>query len=178
MVDFNQELRYRCRECLTNLKKPVENDRKAFCCRGCYLKYYRFRCVVCEASMLRHNEQHQTCERRICRYQIKKYPDQYAFGRRGRSWMPLKDLAMKETPVNKVLLSTTNSDKGWRQVAGPPLSASAFHCAIVGRAVLPSVIKPTDLPVVVHGPLAQFNDQDWKPVTSSDGVTCYVKCDG
>jgi hypothetical protein len=40
-------LRHRCRnpKCRGKLKTPVENERDAFCTRGCYTSFYRHRCL-------------------------------------------------------------------------------------------------------------------------------------
>jgi hypothetical protein len=44
------ELRHYCRnlKCRSKLPAPIENVRKAFCCRGCHSAFYRTRCLVCE----------------------------------------------------------------------------------------------------------------------------------
>jgi hypothetical protein len=46
-------LRHYCRNqhCRTKLKLPVENERAAFCCRGCFERFYRRRCIVCERDL-------------------------------------------------------------------------------------------------------------------------------
>jgi hypothetical protein len=43
------KLRHRCRNprCRQKLPQPVENERNAFCCRGCFDGFYRVICVVC-----------------------------------------------------------------------------------------------------------------------------------
>jgi hypothetical protein len=33
------------------LKAPVDNQHRAFCCRGCYQQFYRTRCLVCERDI-------------------------------------------------------------------------------------------------------------------------------
>src|SRR5262249_22714998 len=33
------------------LKAPVENDHAAFCCGGCFTRFYRRRCLVCERDL-------------------------------------------------------------------------------------------------------------------------------
>jgi len=35
------------------LKAPVENAHAAFCCRGCFARFYRRRCLVCERDLSR-----------------------------------------------------------------------------------------------------------------------------
>jgi hypothetical protein len=55
--------RHRCRNrrCRERLPEPVDNPRRAFCCRGCFNSFYRSRCRVCEAAIRRKNEQQRTC---------------------------------------------------------------------------------------------------------------------
>jgi hypothetical protein len=47
------DLRYRCRNphCRMKLPAPVENEHRAFCCRGCFEAFYRSRCRVCERGI-------------------------------------------------------------------------------------------------------------------------------
>jgi hypothetical protein len=55
---MNAPFRHRCRNprCKLKLPAPVENEHHAFCCRGCYVSFYRSRCLVCEAPIRRRNE--------------------------------------------------------------------------------------------------------------------------
>jgi hypothetical protein len=45
--------RHYCRNlhCRSKLKAPVENERDAFCTRGCFEIFYRTRCRVCERRL-------------------------------------------------------------------------------------------------------------------------------
>jgi hypothetical protein len=56
MTEFAETaMRKICRnpKCRSKLPKPVSNPWEAFCVRGCYLGFYRTRCLVCEAKMER-----------------------------------------------------------------------------------------------------------------------------
>jgi hypothetical protein len=37
--------------CRSKLLAPVENEHRAFCCRGCFEAFYRKRCLVCERDI-------------------------------------------------------------------------------------------------------------------------------
>jgi hypothetical protein len=54
-VTETEKLRHYCRNphCRMKLKAPVENDHAAFCCRGCFTRFYRRRCLVCERDLSR-----------------------------------------------------------------------------------------------------------------------------
>src|SRR5215467_6384116 len=54
-VTETEKLRHYCRNphCRMKLKAPVENDYAAFCCRGCFTRFYRRRCLVCERDLSR-----------------------------------------------------------------------------------------------------------------------------
>ena len=75
------EPRHRCRYCRTTLKAPEDNDRQAFCTRGCHSSHYRKRCVVCEAKFERKNEGQKVCGRRLCRNALKSRPELYSYAR-------------------------------------------------------------------------------------------------
>src|SRR5215469_16182835 len=69
MTEFVQTLRHYCRNprCRMKLKAPVENPREAFCTKGCHSSFYRKRCLVCEAEMVRRTENQLICGKRGCR---------------------------------------------------------------------------------------------------------------
>jgi hypothetical protein len=50
---MNIALRQRCRNpsCRLKLSVPVENEHRAFCCRGCFDSFYHSRCLVCEKDI-------------------------------------------------------------------------------------------------------------------------------
>jgi hypothetical protein len=63
MVDFDNELRKKCRHCHCKLPEPTGNEREAFCARGCQTSFYRKRCRVCEEAI----EQPKHGKRLICK---------------------------------------------------------------------------------------------------------------
>ena len=74
------KLRHMCRNprCGLKLREPVENTHAAFCVRGCWEQFHRQRCVVCERPKdQKRGRIRLVCERRLCRAELKKWPDQY-----------------------------------------------------------------------------------------------------
>ena len=63
--------------CRSKLRVPQENDHKAFCCRGCWLQFYRERCIVCEAAIERTANNRLVCKRSRCRNELRAWPDKY-----------------------------------------------------------------------------------------------------
>ena len=64
--------------CGLKLREPVENTHAAFCVRGCWEQFHRQRCVVCERPKdQKRGRIRLVCERRLCRAELKKWPDQY-----------------------------------------------------------------------------------------------------
>ena len=86
MVEFPQEFRHYCRnpKCSMKLPKPVESERDAFCTKGCYRQFYRFRCLICEEPMERKTETQLICGKRRCRNALEKHEP----SRRGRIASP------------------------------------------------------------------------------------------
>jgi hypothetical protein len=72
-------LRHRCRnpKCGLKLKTPVENPRDAFCCKGCFVGFYRKRCLVCEDKLPPGPENREICRRSKCRAEVRKFPHLY-----------------------------------------------------------------------------------------------------
>jgi hypothetical protein len=81
-------LRHRCRnpKCRTNLPAPVESKHRAFCVRGCYERFYRNRCRVCERDLRK--KAGKDAGRRYCRPPNKcrldaaKWPGRYEYAPR------------------------------------------------------------------------------------------------
>jgi hypothetical protein len=60
------------------LPAPVENEHHAFCCRGCYVNFYRFRCLVCEDQMKRKREGQRLKSGHIrCYNEYRRFPHVY-----------------------------------------------------------------------------------------------------
>jgi hypothetical protein len=84
---MNVALRHRCRNlhCRMKLKAPVENERHAFCCRGCFNSFYRSRCLVCEKDIsldpLTGERRDRSSRRKFCGRKCKaeavKFPHTY-----------------------------------------------------------------------------------------------------
>lgn len=77
-------LRHRCRNprCRLKLPTPVENEHRAFCCRGCFGSFYRARCLVCERDLStnpitgerrKRLTKHHYCGRK-CRNEAARFP--------------------------------------------------------------------------------------------------------
>jgi len=80
------ELRHYCRKCRSKLPAPIENVRKAFCCRGCHSAFYRTRCLVCEkdtgtnpltGEKRKRLGQRKFCGRK-CKAEARQFPHVYA----------------------------------------------------------------------------------------------------
>jgi hypothetical protein len=79
---MKQSLRHYCRNrrCRMKLQAPVENEHRAFCCRGCFESFYRSRCLVCEEPMRRKTEQQRfKSGHAVCRAQYRRFPHVYAW---------------------------------------------------------------------------------------------------
>src|SRR5262249_54483317 len=93
------EPRHYCRnlKCRSRLPEPVENEHRAFCTRGCYKRFYRNRCRVCERD-LRKAGKRGDAARMYCRppanclREAEKWLEKYACGpffRRRSSEVPI-----------------------------------------------------------------------------------------
>lgn len=144
MTDFKTELRHRCRHprCRSKLPSPVTNPREAFCCRGCYESFYLHRCRVCECSIEQPKRgQRVICKKARCR---NAFRDKSAFG----CYAVSSDAgSISKAPINAEALRSIEVGQGsskpaaehwtgtWavlRVVAGPSITSSQYHCAIVG----------------------------------------------
>jgi hypothetical protein len=131
VTEFAIEVRHYCRnpKCRMRLPEPVSNKREAFCTRGCHQSFYRKRCVICEKSIERTVYNRKICKNAICRSAFKANSALGGYSG-SQSVKPAR-----EVPVNQVLFSASKRidplKSGWRQIAGPPLTVSQFHCAIL-----------------------------------------------
>lgn len=133
MTEFTRELKHYCRNprCRMKLPQPVENTREQFCCRGCYLGFYRFRCLICEEPIERKTEYRQICTKHKCSMALQAVQRHLGtaplLGRFATSKRP-------EKPALKVVGRQDRRAISWHIVAGPPngISANAFYCATVG----------------------------------------------
>ena len=138
--------RTRCRNprCAGQLKIPADNPRDAFCCQGCEHAYYRSRCRVCERLFSRKTERRVVCGREKCRYEWKRYPEQF-FGARYPS-SPIAHNASRSAHSTG-LKSGLKSGRGWRIIAVARGTADpARHAAAQRRRRLQISKRAADRP--------------------------------
>ena len=182
MVEFVEEKpRHQCRnpKCRSKLQAPVTNQREGFCCRGCYSSFYRTRCRVCEEPIKQPGRGVRlVCKKPKCRsaWQRKDGMGRYADDAK----------ATQEVPANQSVLRGSKpvdpADRSWRQIAGPPLTPSQFHCATLGGSAMDEVkrIEAKTRTAMEAAEQAEveangyFTEPDWQEAESPDGVRCYV----
>jgi hypothetical protein len=183
MVDFNETaMRHMCRKCRSKLPAPVSNEREAFCARGCYQSFYLKRCRVCEAAI----EQPKRGRPRLICKKSKCYNAWHAgfgFGSYAASQNTNK---AQEVPIPCGLASeskpTEPANRPWRQIAGPPLTPSQFHCATLEGTAMDDVrrIEAKNRKLLEDAERAEieangnFTESEWREVVSPDGVKCFV----
>jgi hypothetical protein len=123
---FVDELRHRCRRCSVKLVAPVSNLREAFCCRGCHRNYYDAHCMACEQPMVRTNANQRICGKRECRAEFNSLKAHFLLGRymprmAFRPDVPDTAVLTSETPIFKGSAGSTEGDRPWRLVTGPPI---------------------------------------------------------
>ena len=114
-------------KCRGKLKIPVESERDAFCCRGCFTAFYRRRCLVCEQLFDRKTENQRICRRAKCRSEFRRDRAHFLGGRYPSG--PLADICPKSARKMGVY-KPPFSGRPWRQVAGPDLGPN-FLAAVV-----------------------------------------------
>jgi len=133
MTEFVRTLRHYCRNprCRMKLKAPVENPREAFCTKGCHSSFYRKRCLVCEAEMVRRTENQLICGKRGCRNALEA---RSGLGR----YLPLPDgVSPLGKPINTGLKSSPADYRPWYIIAaGAAISANTFFCATAGSSLI------------------------------------------
>ena len=116
----------RHRKCRTKLKKPVSNQREAFCSRGCHTSFYLNRCLVCEDPLQRRNKTQKVCRKSRCR---NAWRARAGFGR----YCPSNSVSLASKTPNFIgSKSALKSNRAWRQIVGPKLTTSQLKCALVG----------------------------------------------
>jgi hypothetical protein len=121
-------MRHRCRNprCGCKLRSPTDNPRNAFCCRGCFAGYYRSRCIVCERTYGRAREDQHTCGRRKCKSEFRRHRLRF-LAKWGQT--PVEALSPLGNPIKSGTKTGTENGRGWRQVAGPVLTATSLRYA-------------------------------------------------
>jgi hypothetical protein len=71
--------------CRSRLPEPVENERRAFCTRGCHESFYRNRCRVCERDLRKTGKRGDAARMYCrppanCRREAEKWPEKYGGG--------------------------------------------------------------------------------------------------
>ena len=116
----------RHRKCRTKLKAPASNPREAFCSRGCHTSFYLKRCLACEGPLQRRNKTQRVCRKARCR---NAWRARAGFGR----YSPSRSVSSaSKTPDFIDSKPPLKPDRAWRRIAGPKLSPSQLHCALVG----------------------------------------------
>ena len=134
------DARQRCRKCRGKLPVPTDNLRRAFCTKFCHQMFYRSRCIVCEKEFRRRSASQKLCGHHDCRRQLDRFPLAYTF--------PSPYIKKPEAPPR----SAHSTASGWRHIAGPALSPTAFRLATLdppaaasrsSRLRASSVARPT-----------------------------------
>ena len=116
----------RHRKCRTKLKKPVSNQRDAFCSHGCHTSFYLKRCLVCEGPLERRNKTQKVCRKSRCR---NAWRAKAGFGR----YSPSTSVSLaSKAPGFIGSKPPLQRHRTWAQVAGPKLTPSQLHCGLVG----------------------------------------------
>src|SRR5262249_43364250 len=116
-------IRHYCRnlKCRSKLPAPIENVRKAFCCRSCHSAFYRTRCLVCEKDIRtdpltgkkRKWSSRKFCGRK-CNAEARRFPHVYAWGLPD----PVRRTSDLRSAHSTRLISALANDRGWRWWGG------------------------------------------------------------
>jgi hypothetical protein len=161
MIDFANDLRHRCRnpKCRMKLPAPVSNKREVFCCRTCYEIFYRRRCRVCECSIEQPKRGRRIiCKKAACRnaWNAKSGFGRYLLSSDARITQKATDFTGSKQP--------SEPDRGWRTIAGPALTPSQFHCALVGAGAAVEAVR-------------RSNARYWREANAAAEARCLIKHD-
>jgi hypothetical protein len=133
MTDFAQELRHRCRnpKCRMKLKVPVANEHHAFCTPGCHSSFYLKRCLVCENEKPAGRSDRKFCRRPRCRTKYAGNRDLFAPFDAKPVPGPVRPTDSSRSAHSTGIKSAHESDRPWRLVAAPKITAGQYHCATV-----------------------------------------------
>src|SRR5215470_16591948 len=138
----DDEVRHYCRNprCHSKLPAPASNPREAFCTRGCHNSFYRHRCLICERPIEQPKRgKRLICKKAKCRRALRSNS---CHGRYHTSFAA-KSISNKADFIG--VKEPLKPHRPWRIVAGPELSASAFHCAVVGGEEAVKAVNRTNL---------------------------------
>ena len=149
------ELRHYCRnlKCRSKLPAPIENVRKAFCCRGCHSAFYRTRCVVCEkdtgtnpltGEKRKRLGQRKFCGRK-CKAEARQFPHVYAWTvRRTRSPSSCDKMGLKTGPQPSTISTRGRSRNDQSQTSKKPRHKPLiFRQAIGWKSVATCAVTST-----------------------------------
>jgi hypothetical protein len=161
MTEFANDLRHRCRNLKCRMKLPaaVSNEREAFCCRTCYEIFYWRRCRVCECNIEQPKRgQRIICKKATCRNAWKA---KSGFGR----YSPSSDAGITQKTIDSTgSKQPREPSRGWRIIAGPPLTPSQLHCALVGAC------EAVDA-------MGRSNARYWREANAAAEARCLIKRD-
>jgi hypothetical protein len=143
------------------LKTPAYNPHAAFCCAGCHAGFYRARCIVCEAPIVRKTEGQKVCRRPKCRSEFRR--DRACFLPTRYMGSPAADISPGSALFTGLKVGL-KADRAWRVVAGPDLPSINLRIPIVhavadrrfptglfGEAGQPALFQHHSMPVNIVG---------------------------
>jgi hypothetical protein len=121
-------LRHYCRNprCRSKLPVPVSNSREAFCVMGCYRSFYLHRCLVCEEPIKKPKRGVRLlCKKAKCR---NAWRTRIGIGR----YVASSDAKLSSKEADFIgSKQPLRTDRPWRIVVGPKLTAAELRCATV-----------------------------------------------
>jgi hypothetical protein len=173
-----------CRRCRVKLAKPTENQRSAFCCRGCYRLFYAGQCLVCEGSMKRNAGHQLVCSRPACKIEFRTLKRHGVLGgfygsKTAVGHHPSPNVVRPSADPAKIGVSEdARAPREVRQVAGPRLSPEQLRLAILGSPLEQdrklNRRHHLDAERVEIESAGCFEDTEWCEAISPDGVRCLV----
>ena len=176
------EVRTYCRRCRVKLGEPTENQRSAFCCRGCYRLFYAGRCLVCEGLMKRNAGHQLVCSRPACKIEFRTLKRHGVLGgfygpKTSIGHLPTGRVGMASAdPIKQGVYEAGKTDRPCRIVAGPPLTRVQIRLVTVG-ATSRNCPFEQDRNLNSRRELkasGSFVDSAWSEVISAEGVRCFV----
>jgi hypothetical protein len=125
-----EQVRHRCRNprCGARLRPAISHPRDAFCCRACFERFYRFRCLICEQPINRKTKRRQVCHRPKCRHEFRRHRERFFSTRYPASVLDHNGLRSADKTDPKI---GTSAGRRFVQSAGSKLSATALRCASI-----------------------------------------------
>lgn len=169
------EAKHHCRRCRSKLPAPASNPLDAFCCKGCVRIYYQAKCVVCEQLK---SGRGLACHHPRCQSELAA---KKRYGTLGRLVLGRKKLG-SGTPIKQALSEALKGRPTYRIVAGslPPeqlrlatIGAALGNCPFDLDRKLSRRHRLEDERKAIETS-GHLEDTEWREVTSSDGVRCFV----